>query len=383
MAAAPEKVRWGFVSTALIATKNFAAVELAGEALVAVASRDIDKAREWARAHGAEGRVRPVGSYPEICTDAGVDALYVPLPCAMHRDIALLAAAHRKHLLLEKPVARSADELVEMLRACRAAGVQLMDGIMFMHHRRLSAMAARLGDAETFGRVSRVSSGFSFPGGEDFFRTNIRLQRELEPFGVLGDLGVYNIRLSLWAFGYAWPTHVRCAFNQVAADGLPVDVEATLFFDGAPGTPAAVAADVPAFDLTARAPRIASFHCSFTHAFRQWAEIVGSKGRLTYDDLCIPRSHERCEWQEETGAGPVPPFFVRIGGRTQTTEVRDCAHEAEMFRTFSAAVRAGTPDPFWPKDALQTQVVLDACMASGVAGGALVEVPVARYAAEV
>lgn len=91
-----------------------------------------------------------------------------------------------------------------MLAACEAANVQFMDGVMFMHHARMQKMDAFLrGDPyNDFGEVQRVTSGFSFMGNEDFFKSNIRASSSGDPLGCLGDLGWYCVRFGLFAFGW-------------------------------------------------------------------------------------------------------------------------------------------------------------------------------------
>jgi len=56
--------------------------------------------------------------------------VYIPLPSALHLHWVQAAAAAGKHILLEKPVAINEQELDGIMEACRAAGVQLMDGTM-------------------------------------------------------------------------------------------------------------------------------------------------------------------------------------------------------------------------------------------------------------
>ncbi len=58
------------------------------------------------------------------------------------------------------------------------------------------------------GKLQRVACQFSFMGGEEFAKGNIRVNSELEPFGCLGDLGWYCIRFILWTNQYAMPTRV-------------------------------------------------------------------------------------------------------------------------------------------------------------------------------
>lgn len=66
----------------------------------------------------------------QVLADPRVHAVYIPLPSTLHLEWVRAAAAAGKHVLLEKPAAVNAQELQAMLEACRAAGVQLMDGTM-------------------------------------------------------------------------------------------------------------------------------------------------------------------------------------------------------------------------------------------------------------
>jgi predicted dehydrogenase len=74
-----------------------------------------------------------VGSYGAVLS-ATVDAVYVPLPTALHAEWLPKAAAAGKHVLCEKPVARSVEELEPMLRSLADRDLVFMDGVMFRHH---------------------------------------------------------------------------------------------------------------------------------------------------------------------------------------------------------------------------------------------------------
>ena len=74
--------------------------------------------------------VPPTVCLGKVLADPRVDAVYIPLPSALHLRWVQAAAAAGKHVLLEKPVAANEAELEAMLAAVRAAGVQLMDGTM-------------------------------------------------------------------------------------------------------------------------------------------------------------------------------------------------------------------------------------------------------------
>jgi hypothetical protein len=92
-AAASPRLRIGFVSTASIATKNLAAIRAASDRCVfaAVASRSLAKAQQWAAKHECDASVKVYGSYAELINDADIDALYIPLPTALHLDVVLQA----------------------------------------------------------------------------------------------------------------------------------------------------------------------------------------------------------------------------------------------------------------------------------------------------
>ena len=69
--------------------------------------------------------------------------VYIPLPTGIRKEWVLRAARAGKHVVCEKPCAVSVRDLVEMLEACRRHRVQFMDGVMFMHSRRLELMRKR------------------------------------------------------------------------------------------------------------------------------------------------------------------------------------------------------------------------------------------------
>src|SRR5438309_6066847 len=152
----PEKtVRWGILGTAKIATKVGRAIHQARRArLAAVASRDIGRARAWVAEHTL-GRpadddkqaflpdgsaVETFGGYLDLLKSTEIDAVYIPLPPALHCEWTCRAAELGKHVLCEKPLAMDHAEAEKMAAACAAQNRQLMDGVMFAHHDRTAAI---------------------------------------------------------------------------------------------------------------------------------------------------------------------------------------------------------------------------------------------------
>jgi predicted dehydrogenase len=94
----------------------------AGSALVAVMRRDRAKADDYARRHGVP---RAYDSAAALIADPDVDAVYVATPPSTHLELARLAAAAGKPCLVEKPMARTYAECVQMVEAFRTRGVPL------------------------------------------------------------------------------------------------------------------------------------------------------------------------------------------------------------------------------------------------------------------
>jgi predicted dehydrogenase len=93
-----------------------------GSALVSVMRRDGAKAADYARRHGVP---RWYDDAERLIADPEVDAVYVATPPATHKDYTLMAAASRKPVYVEKPMALDATEARAMVDGCAAASVPL------------------------------------------------------------------------------------------------------------------------------------------------------------------------------------------------------------------------------------------------------------------
>src|SRR5215212_5260831 len=131
-------VRWGILSTANIARKNWKAIRNSGNGtVVAVASRSLPRAEQFineCQAHTPMGNdVKAFAGYDELLASKEIDAVYIPLPTGLRKEWVLRAAPAGKHIVCEKPCAISVTDLRDMIDACRRHHVQFMDGVMFMH----------------------------------------------------------------------------------------------------------------------------------------------------------------------------------------------------------------------------------------------------------
>lgn len=153
---AENPVRFGIIGCAEIARKVAGAIDLAPNSILyAIASRSIEKAKNFAATNGLPENVKIYGSYDQVLDDPCVDAVYMPLPTSLHVQWAVLAACKKKHLLLEKPTALDVAELDQILEACESNGVQFMGGSMWLHHPRTAKMKDLL--SNYFGQLNFVS----------------------------------------------------------------------------------------------------------------------------------------------------------------------------------------------------------------------------------
>ena len=87
------------------------------------ASRDSRRAADYSARFNGIGYF---GSYESAAADPRVDAMYICTPHYLHLEHAVLAAHAGKHILVEKPIARSQHEAAELIQAAERAGVTLM-----------------------------------------------------------------------------------------------------------------------------------------------------------------------------------------------------------------------------------------------------------------
>ena len=355
--------RWGILGTAGIARKNWQAIRLAGNAsLVAVASRSLDRSRAFVAACQAAcphpRAPDAVEGYGELLRRSDVDAVYVPLPTGLRKPWVLEAARAGKHVLVEKPVGVTAEDVREMLAECDRHRVQLMDGVMFLHSRRLAALRLVLDDGASVGNVRRIAAQFSFNGSDDFVRGDIRMDSRLEPHGCLGDLGWYTIGFALWVMRYELPTHVTAreltsGARAESAGTVPTEMSGELLFrDGVS----------------------AGFYCSFRTENQQWANVSGTKGIVHVPDFVLPFFGEETRFEVTNSVFEITGCDFDMRRRTRLVDVPEysnshpTAQEVNLFRDFSALVATGRVDPHWGEVALKTQVVLDACRQSAREG---------------
>jgi len=365
---AGELCHFGILGTATIARKNWQAIHNSGNAtLVAVASRSRERAERYIGECQASVAFNPppqAMTYDELLASPEIDAVYIPLPTGIRKEWVIRAAQARKHVLCEKPCGTTADDVTEMLAACRENNVQFMDGVMFMHSARLASLRQTLDDGQSVAQIKRITSHFCFLGNDEFVQQNIRVNGLTEPLGCLGDLGWYNIRFSLWAMNYQMPRQVSGRLLSAVGDinsasAVPTEFCGELLFDGGAS---------------------ASFYCSFITEHQQWANIGGTKGFVHVPDFVVPFYGCESDFTVTQARFDVRGCQFNMNDHTRrvaTSEYSNNApdsQETNLFRNFAALAISGRPDPAWGEIALKTQQVLDGCLQSSRQGGGLVAV---------
>ena len=95
-------INWGIIGPGNIAEKFANGLQVVKDArCYAVASRNRERAAQFAERHGAE---KVYESYQELCLDPAVDIVYVATPHTAHEDGARMALAAGKAVLCEKPL---------------------------------------------------------------------------------------------------------------------------------------------------------------------------------------------------------------------------------------------------------------------------------------
>ena len=356
--------RFGILSTAGIARKYWRAMQIAENCdVAAVASRDTSRSAQFIEECQADAAFETtpeaMGSYEELLERNDIHAVYIPLPTAMRKEWVIKAARAGKHVLAEKPSAPTVADLEEMLAVCQEQNVQYMDGVMFMHSRRLDLIRQTLEDGHSVGPLKRLATQFSFRAPDDFIATNIRANSSLEPLGCLGDLGWYPLRLILWTMNYQLPERVSGhMLQEIAAPqspaGVPGEFSAELYFPGG---------------VTA------SMYCSFFTEHQQWAHFSGERGNLSMNDFVLPFFGSEIGFDVTNSYFHVDNCTFNMEARKRHVALAEYsnaasnAQEVNLVRNFANLAMSGQPDPAWGQRSLATQRVMEACLESARGDG--------------
>ncbi|QPC89494.1 Gfo/Idh/MocA family protein [Mesorhizobium sp. INR15] len=322
--------RWGVLSTAKIGREHLlpAMVEAENGVLSAIASRDLSKARALADRFGAR---HAFGSYEELLASSEVDGVYIPLPTSQHVEWTAKAIEAGKHVLVEKPLALDAKDILPLIKLRDARKVLVCEAFMVIYHPQWIKVRDLIASG-AIGRLRHVQGAFSYYNVDP---NNMRNQLDLGG-GALPDIGVY-------------PT----VSTRFSTGKEPLRVQATIERDKKFGTDiySSIRADFGDFEL--------SFYLSTQMAARQVMVFHGEKGFI--------------EVFSPFNAGLYDHHRVELHNQNHT--------EAQAFRfpgtqqyrleveTFARAAQGGKERVFTLEESVLNQKVIDAIFRAGDTGG--------------
>ena len=293
------RLRWGLLGTARINRALIPVLQAAPRhSLETVASRAIDRAQAYA----AEWNIpRATGSYEALLADSTVDAIYISLPNSLHAEWTIRALDAGKHVLCEKPLALTVDDVDRIAEAAARSARIAAEAFMYRSHPLTAAAESVVRDGH-LGTVRVIRGAFTFPLTRE---RDIRLDAGLGG-GSLWDVGCYPVSYSCMLIGEA-PIDV-IGWQELSPGGIDLAFTGMLRFSN----------DV-----------VAQFDAGFRAAFRAEMEIVGTDGSLR-----VERAFK---------GGPESRLLLTRGDATVTVPFEPDASYTGEVDDFAAAALDGQP----------------------------------------
>lgn len=328
-----EPVRFGVISTAKIGLERVIPAMQQGDgvSIEAIASRDLDRAKEVA---GQLGIKKAYGSYEELLADPEIEAVYNPLPNHLHVPISIQAAEAGKHVLCEKPIALDAEEASTLVEARDRTGMVIAEAFMVRHHPQWQK-ARELVKSGRIGKLRAIQALFSYMNRDP---DNVRNQADIGGGGVY-DIGCYPVVAARYLFG---DEPVRALALIERDPDFQTDRLASAILHFPEGQ--------------------AQFICSTQLVPGQRFMALGTEGRIGLDIPFTPLETETSRVLIDDGSrrGHQAAEEITFEGVNQYTLQGD---------HFAAVVRGEAELEFPLEDAAKNMAVIDALYRSGASGG--------------
>ncbi len=190
-----KKYNWAVLGCGRIAGKFSSDLKFLPNAnLYAAASRDFERAQDFARENGFE---KAYGSYEEMVADPMVDIVYVATPHSHHYEHTLLCLKNKKAVLCEKAFAINKREAEEMVACAKENNTFLMEAFWTMFQPSYNKAMEIIRSGE-LGELKIVRSDFAFKAA---FDPQKRLYNVALGGGSLLDIGIYPVFAALTSLG--------------------------------------------------------------------------------------------------------------------------------------------------------------------------------------
>ena len=215
---------WGILAPGNIAGKFVTELkEVQNAVVLAVGSRDLARATEFASMHGIE---RSYGSYEELASDPDVDIIYVASPHTFHAAHTILCLKHKKAVLCEKAFGMNAEEVKMMIQTAREEHTFLMEAF-FTPHQPSYQEARKILDSGVLGEIKHIQGWFGF-NRSPYSPSSRLINPELGGSALL-DIGLYPLFDVLLFMGQ--PTRIA-AFADLTPQKTDMTVSVAMEFEG-------------------------------------------------------------------------------------------------------------------------------------------------------
>jgi predicted dehydrogenase len=285
-----------------------------------VASRDLERARAFAAAHGA---TTSYGSYEALLADPTIDVVYIALPNHLHAPWSIRALDAGKHVLCEKPLALSVAEVDAIAEAAARNDRIAVEAFMYLHHPQIHTALEIVGSG-TLGDLQVIDATFSFFLD---YPDDPRIDPAMGG-GSLWDVGCYPVSIARRIAGRE-PDAVA-AFARFDERGVDRTFVGQLRFPGG---------------------LLALFDSGFGAPHRERLEIVGSAASLVLEHPFVT-----------TPDGPAPVVTLHRDELATTIEVASPDQYRAEVDDLQAAILDGTPprvDLAFSRGGIATLVELD------------------------
>jgi predicted dehydrogenase len=199
------KIRWGILGCGNIANKFATDLKLVEDAeLVAVASRDLQKAVEFSKTHPSKF---VFDSYEALASCPEVDVIYIATPHGLHHEHAMLCIRHKKAVLCEKAFALNFSEARDMIEAAKRNGVFIMEAFWTRFLPQYDKVVSLI-QKDEIGEIRMLQADFGFDADP---KLKSRLYEPSLGGGALLDIGIYPVFIAISLLGR--PTEIMAAMK--------------------------------------------------------------------------------------------------------------------------------------------------------------------------
>ena len=205
-------INWGIIAPGKIAQKFASDLKLVeGANLLAVASRDETRAKEFALEYNAQ---KHYGSYLDLVKDPDVDVVYIASPHPFHFEQSLLCLNHGKHVLCEKPMCMNAQEVKQLIDVAQSKNLFLMEAL-WTRFIPSFVKCKNLVEQGEIGEILYIQADFGFRAEYDVQRRTFN--KELGG-GSLLDIGIYPVFFALEIAGKPYEIKATGIFGDTGVD---------------------------------------------------------------------------------------------------------------------------------------------------------------------